>query len=141
MKSILGTVLLAVVTCLPLVSASAQDRQVTATIPFNFVVGSSSLPAGTYLMNPVLNNHFLQLRELSHKVNAVAIDQPDAYSSTTANTLIFHRIGNQYFLHRMCISDASHTVVFPETKAEKMARRRNDLAGMPTQDPVLVAMN
>src|SRR5262249_44270324 len=77
--------------------------KITATVPFDFNVGSKTLPAGEYsVVTP--KQHFMQL------LNARGV--PVAYAFTGAiesgeaaeKTLLqFHRIDGQYFLNQVWV--------------------------------------
>jgi hypothetical protein len=55
--------------------------------------------------------------------------------------VVFHKYGNQYFLHRIVRSDVHSALFLTPTKAEKQARRGTEMAGLPIEDPVVLAMN
>ena len=55
--------------------------------------------------------------------------------------LVFHHYGDQFFLTRISQSHSSANLHFTQTKAEKRAKQRVLQAGLPTEDPILVALN
>jgi len=81
-------------------SAYAQTGVVKATVPFNFIVNKTELPAGKYRIQP-----------MGITASAMAIESPDgkvvkaflpiectASQAPKTTKLVFHRYGAQYFL-------------------------------------------
>ena len=96
MKRSITSVLAAVVVFAGLSSAHAQE-QLTVTVPFSFVVNSSTLPAGTYSIRQTFFNQqkslFLRGNASAASVLATTFDD-----SVRGDKLVFHRYGNRYFL-------------------------------------------
>ena len=118
-------------------SAHAQTSTVKAAIPFSFVVDKSALPAGDYTLGSILTgSRAVAVRDLdqpSYSVvtvpNACALREP---SKTTK--LVFHRLGNQYFLYQIWIEGQSFGREFPMSKLEiQMAKNQ------PKAEEVIVA--
>ncbi len=103
------------------VSANGQGiKQVRANIPFQFVVGDKSLPAGEYVVKPITG------------IRALAIDNRDSHASALRLTneimgkgksenarLVFHRYGNRYFLAEVWMG---------EQKGSQLAKSREERA-------------
>jgi hypothetical protein len=141
MKNILCLALLAVVTAVPYLKASAQEERATVTVPFSFHVGNSTLPAGSYIVTSDSLHGRISIAAADLKIHAGAIGMNDSYGTGRANMVVFHKYGNQYFLHRIVRSDVHSALFLTPTKAEKQARRTTEMAGLPLQDPVVLAMN
>jgi len=85
------------------VSARAQDADaVVVSVPFEFVAGSATLPAGEYRVsrvNPGVN------RELAisgyNKGNAFVLPLAFDNGSASQPTLSFERVGGKYFLSKI----------------------------------------
>jgi hypothetical protein len=84
----------------------AQDKTVTANVPFSFYMGSSAMPQGAYRVN-----------ELAHGTMVIMASR-DANKAITAHTvvgkklneparLVFHRYGESYFLAEIWTGDTS----------------------------------
>jgi hypothetical protein len=77
---------------------------IDATIPFQFHVGSTRLPAGEYRIH-VLDNSDLSTMEITSMDGTVSalfqVQQADTSSEPTKTELIFNKYGNRYFLARM----------------------------------------
>ena len=109
-------------------TAHAQTTNVTARIPFDFVVGKQMLPAGEYT-----------LRSVGHSGNALAIrSEQGATQITLTNAtenskpaektvLIFHRMGDEYFLAEIWVEGNSRGRALPRSPVEtQMAMNHKD---------------
>jgi hypothetical protein len=85
------------------VSARAQDADaVVVSVPFEFVAGSATLPAGEYRIdrvNPGVNRE-LAIRGYN-KGNAFLLPLEFADGSSNEPTLSFEHVGGKYFLSRI----------------------------------------
>jgi hypothetical protein len=121
-------------------SASAQDRQVTANVPFTFMVGDKTMPAGTYTITARPNSpDVVALSNWYLRVNVRVMGRPDQNNPEQANVLVFHKYGNQYFLSRIR-SDGEMNIDFAASKTEKRTRVQVEEAGRAVDDPVLIAL-
>src|ERR1700758_4412825 len=99
-------------------TAKAQDSdQLTVTIPYEFVVGNKTLPAGTYRLNHVsdLSDSALVLSSFENRTGVVVL--PSVWESARAGKagLIFEHLDGQYFLTR--IDTAEHVFAIPVSKS------------------------
>lgn len=96
MRQSITSVLAAVLVFAGLSTAHAQE-QLTVTVPFSFVLNSSTLPAGTYSIRQTFFNQqkslFLRGETGSASVLATTFDD-----SIRGDKLVFHRYGSRYFL-------------------------------------------
>jgi hypothetical protein len=141
MKNILCLALLSVVIAIPFVKASAQEERVAVTVPFAFHVNNSTLPAGTYIIATQPAHRLITFASTDAKVNALTQGMSDPWGKFQPNVLVFHRYGNQYFLHRLVRADSTDALYFVPTKAEKRVRRETEIAGVAAGDPVVIALN
>ena len=107
-------------------SAIAQTVHVRANIPFNFAVGSKTLPAGTYDIGTIdnVNTKILRLQardgDSSMIVNSNAAED---LNPADESKLIFNQYGNRYFLSEIWVNGATRGHRLPRTSREKeMAR-------------------
>ena len=121
----LRTVLFALTVLLLATAAQAQTTNVKASIPFNFVVGDHAYSAGEYTV-----------KSLSQGSAAVRIDNADESEKrmtlsiacqkgqpATQTTLVFQRLGDNYFLYQIWTEGNSLGREFPKSKAEvKLAK-------------------
>jgi hypothetical protein len=142
MKNIATVALLIAASFTAAGTAPAQDHRVKATVPFNFTVGSQTLPTGTYTISSDPNSPgLLTIRNWSKKVGIFTLAQPDQDNPRYDNTLMFHKYGNQYFLSGIHSRGASMDVHMAVTKAEKRARAHVEEASLSVDAPVLIALN
>jgi hypothetical protein len=142
MKRIAAIALFVASTLLTAGSAVAQDHRVKATVPFNFTVNNSWLPAGTYTIGSNASTpNILSIRDRATSVHILAMGLTDPRDSEKVGKLVFHRYGNQYFLSEIRCGLASMNVHFPATKLEKKARTQTQEAGLRVSDDVLIALN
>lgn len=129
--SIVFALLLAVST------AHAQAPALQAAIPFNFVAGNHVLPAGHYLLasNWLTASSLVSVRDLDKTVASMTVSNA-CYSNEAPKTskLIFHRIGNEYFLYQIWVAGEKTGREFPMSKLEvQMAKNA------PRAEEVIVA--
>jgi hypothetical protein len=141
MKSTAAIALLIIATFIAAGPASAQDNLVKVTIPFNFTVGDQTLPSGAYTIGSrVTTPAILTIRNWDKNVAILSMGLPNQSNPGHDNMLVFHRYGNQYFLHEIRSEGTSVNVYFPPTKAEKRAKAQVEEAGLFVNDPVLIAL-
>jgi len=120
-------------------SAIAQTIHVRGDIPFNFVVGSKTYPAGTYEIGTidVRNSRTLLLKARDGNASAM-INSNAAESLTPANKtkLVFNRYGNQYFLSQIWLNGETRGHQLPKSSREKEVAE--DMARNLTQERVEV---
>ena len=121
-------------------TVSAQDHAAKATIPFNFNVGNRSVPAGTYLItSSTTNPKVVVIRSQDGNIDLLSLTQEDDRRSDTSK-LVFTKYGDQYFLHEVLCSRCGIDVEFPDSKHEKLARKRLE-AGLLSPSDVYLALN
>jgi len=111
------------VSAAPLAQAQAQAR-VRATVPFEFGLGQSSMPAGVYEVSS-LSNNVLAVRNLETKDARLMIQSMhvDAQGEGIPSAkLVFHKYAGQYFLTEIWSGQSSIGIAFPESKREQELR-------------------
>jgi len=86
------------------VTANAQVvDQVVVTVPFDFVVGNTTLPAGTYHVHRVADDPWegLVLSSYENHVATAVIPTEVKNVSTKKPLLSFETAGNEHFLNRI----------------------------------------
>jgi hypothetical protein len=123
----LRSILLALTVLLLATAAQAQTTNVKASIPFDFVVGNHAYPAGEYTV-----------KSLSQSSSAIRIDNADESEKgvtlsgacekvqpATQTTLVFQRLGNNYFLYQVWTEGSSTGREFPMSKAQVQLAKNN----------------
>jgi len=85
------------------VSANGQSVNARATIPFDFVVGSKTLPSGAYTVNSITDNGHLRIRNIKSGNSAVTLAS-ESEGQSRQSKLVFHRYGHRYFLAQVWTS-------------------------------------
>ena len=103
-------------------SAAAQSRVIEVNVPFNFTVNNTFLPAGSYTFafDP-MHADVLIVRDRARNLKARDIGQRGSIGPGKADTLTFHRYGDQFFLSEVRLNSASREIFLPATKLEKQA--------------------
>ena len=90
-------------------SANAQitSHGVTAMIPFDFIIGEKTLPAGRYLVSSATSDSAgLKIQNQEGKSVAFRLSNPLTETSQKRKVrMVFHRYGQQYFLTQVWSGD------------------------------------
>jgi hypothetical protein len=113
---ILTTLALALLISVPL---SAQTIA-KATVPFDFTVGQTHLPAGTYEISPLAHAAIL-IRDNRTAKGVLSLFNWKETSSRgeSAPKLVFHRYGDKYFLSQVSRGNDGGVMQLPTSKLEK----------------------
>jgi hypothetical protein len=106
-------------------AAARTDRDVRAEIPFEFVAGGLTLPAGTYEFTQAGGEQVIRITDANGVRKAALVVSPVYHvrgQSATAG-LIFNKYGQQYFLNQVWGAGAVTGVRLPQTKREREAVR------------------
>lgn len=105
MQVLKNLTMLSLVLMLTAVSVCAQSvRSKVTNIPFSFVVGQKTLPAGEYTLEPNRkDSHIVWLiQRRDGRTSALFTTMPVRASETEEDAkLIFHKYGDQYFLSQI----------------------------------------
>lgn len=111
--------LIAVAALLISTAAFAQSGTYSASIPFQFRVGETLMPAGEYHMS-VIAPSVIALRGVTATANAMA---STAYIDEVRNSdrnprLVFHKYGERYFLSQVWSDTRGHELFASRTELE-----------------------
>jgi hypothetical protein len=109
------------------INAQAQTsgaQRVIASIPFEFSVGKTTLPAGRYtvtVLNPASDRKVLQIRSLSSRSSAVVLTTGIIGSASDGAKLVFEHDGDRYVFARaqMAGDDTTLAAVRPKRSGDK----------------------
>lgn len=110
--------------------ARAQEGTVIAKIPYEFVAGRKTFPAGTYTVTRVSSDGLSVFQIRNHETSEntefllpvtsdVAVDQP---------RLTFKRIGDTYYLGRIATLAGVYILATPKEEASLGAAKRPETA-------------
>ena len=121
-----GLTMLMLVVGLALASAAVANgqsgRQVTAQIPFDFIVAERTLRSGQYqVFDASVAGDVLAIRDADGKSQAMRLTSPViANGKQDMNAkLVFHRYGNTYFLSQVWLAGRGTGREFAKTKQER----------------------
>ena len=112
--------------------ANAQTLNVKATVPFNFMVGNASLPAGDYGIQSALSGDSKALAIRNENAGGAMIVLSSAAVSAQASPdtrLVFHRYGDSYFLSQIWTAGSSSGKEIGVSQREKEMAKNTESAG------------
>ncbi len=88
--------------------ASAGEARVVAKVPFDFIVGDTKLPAGTYSVSTVEDApDVVKIESMDGKRKVVALTQATSSNEEVDQPmLVFDKFDGQYFLKRIVADDS-----------------------------------
>src|SRR5271169_3051529 len=98
------------------ISAHAQDVDgVVVKVPFEFVAGAKTLPAGTYRISRIHSDATSGLLVYSHDNSAIML--PTAVGGSAEHSkLSFERVGNKYFLSQVDTRGGVYSMAIPRPR-------------------------
>jgi hypothetical protein len=103
------------------VSATADDTiAIKANVPFDFMVGNQSVPAGEYVFAQNGSWNMIQISSWDMRTALRVLRYPAGNNTTNLPyALVFHKYGNRHFLKQVWAGDGVMGVQFPTSRAEK----------------------
>ncbi len=113
------------------------ETTVEANVPYTFVVGNTTLPAGKYIirMPDSSEPNVLEIRAANGHT-AVAFETEDTNQTPNKGELVFHKIGDNYFLSQVWITGSASGNQLAKSKMEK----RLEANGMQSQQTSVAAI-
>jgi hypothetical protein len=103
-------------------SAFAQtDHDVRASVPFNFVVGKTTMPSGNYQIVRIgMSSENIAVRALGTKSATIVLTGREQVNHPSDRTkLVFHRYGDRYFLSQIWVEGSDRMRTLPKSNLEK----------------------
>jgi hypothetical protein len=124
--------MLSIMVMLAVVSIQAQSRgKLEVNVPFEFQIGSQTLPAGAYSVKRLTQNSILvQSADGQKSAIAQTLGTVQAKTNRTAarEKLVFNKYGSQYFLSQVWMVRGSDGRALNQTDAEREAAKEQNLA-------------
>jgi hypothetical protein len=116
----LRSALLALTALLLATAAHAQQTNVKADVPFDFVVGNRAYPAGEYTVKSISESGVtIRIDNTQEpKTGLVLSNSCHNVQPSTETKLLFQRLGDHYFLYQIWTEGNSSGREFPMSKAE-----------------------
>jgi hypothetical protein len=106
MKSRVTRILSIGIALVAVAAVHAQDKTVTANVPFSFYMGRSAMPQGAYKVEELSHGGMVRMRS-ADSVNAVTTRAIAGKKRIEPARLVFHRYGDSYFLAEIWTGDTS----------------------------------
>lgn len=102
------------------VAVHAQDKTMTANVPFNFYMGSTLMPQGAYRVNEFAHGAVVWMNSAQgDATKAVTTFNVDGEKQTEPARLVFRRYGENYFLAEIWSGDSSAGRALARSPREK----------------------
>ena len=114
-------------------SANGQSRHQVAKIPFEFVVGDKSLPAGEYdITSMTSGDQVLRIRNAEQNQSVIRLTSAISHGSPVdKGKLVFRRYADQYFLAEVWSDGDTSGRELQKSKRERALQR--ELASIPSK--------
>jgi len=140
-RNLIGILSLVVLAMLVNATGAYAQSAVRANVPFAFKVGPKQLPAGAYEIN-TKNEGSVLIRNRESRASAMTIVRRE-YPRDSRAMLVFHHLGNQYFLTAIWPGGQSSGMAINPSKQEKNLEKELKLASGQSQvgEEILIALN
>jgi len=110
---------------------TAQSADLTATVPFNFRVGSTTMPAGNYIIHE--SQGILRVNQVGGNRATVVLTLPASRSSApSTGVLEFRCYGDTYFLSSVWGAQSKEGAALGKSSQEKEIAKRFSHDGVQT---------
>jgi hypothetical protein len=121
MRSLTYRILFVGVALAGAVAARAQERTIKAEVPFNFYMGATAMPHGSYRVEELVNGHMVALRT-AEGLKATTTWEIVGKSENEPPRLVFHCYGESCFLSEVWPGNGRVGMAIPR------GARENELA-------------
>jgi len=108
-------------------AAHAQSTNVTASVPFDFVVANQAYPAGDYAVKSISDTGVpILIRNSDEAEKGIVLSGScSSVKPSTTTKLVFHRMGGQYFLYQVWQEGNTTGREFPLSKRDIQLARNS----------------
>src|SRR5664279_6317845 len=139
-RNLIAVLSLVVMSLLLNATGAFAQSSVKANVPFDFNVGSAQLPAGTYeIQADDTIPGTVMIRNHQTSAAAMSIAQREYPRGDTTAKLVFHKVGNQYFLAEIWKGSDAEEMVIPTSRQKKELQASNTHSG--GYEEIVVALN
>jgi hypothetical protein len=122
MKTLRITLSVALLLAATVAFAQTKEGDVTADVPFAFVVAGKTLPAGHYIVSHL--NDSLRIHDRDSQGLFVPTHSAQRPVHDNATKMVFHRYGDTYFLSEIWIGGSTlGRATFPTRAEQELAAR------------------
>jgi hypothetical protein len=96
-------------------AAGLEEREVVVTVPYEFMVGGTTLPAGTYAVSRLSDNRFGGLSISSYETRSGVFVLPNQFDSHLLDDskVTFEQVGSMHFLRSIGTREGVYTFALP----------------------------
>lgn len=117
--------------------AQAQGLHIRADVPFDFTINNTVYAAGSYDIRGMSNTGAQILGFTSKVGQGIVLPSPCSKLQPAKETvLVFHRVGDEYFLYQIWVAGSSVGSELPQPKSENQLARNGQKS-----EEVIVAAN
>lgn len=120
-----GALAASLIGALAVLSVPAEAAEISAKIPFSFIVNGKTLPPGTYQVSTEVARGALLVRGVSDGVFILATSMESSRDSDAK--LVFHKYGDRYILRQAWLGGGNGRQL-PESRLERELAR-NERSG------------
>ncbi|HEY4741685.1 MAG TPA: hypothetical protein VIH76_13910 [Candidatus Acidoferrales bacterium] len=117
-RNLIGIISLVALTVLLNATGANAQARMSANVPFAFTVGNAQLPAGCYEISSAQTYSTIMVRNCETGKAVLSHVRPE-YPRDTKSQMVFHRLGNQYFLSEIWGAAGNAEVTLPASKQEQ----------------------
>ena len=117
-RNLIGILSLVVLPLLLNASSAYAQLTVQGNVPFAFKIGQVQLPAGTYRITAGYTRNTIIVRNCETGKSVISGARQE-YPRTTSSKMVFHLLGNQYFLAQIFGAAGSTGMTLPASKLER----------------------
>ena len=123
-STLTGLVLLLAVAA-PLHAGSILNHEMTVSVPFGFIAGDKSLPAGDYSVQVNPERGSVVLRQEGQDPLMILTNRKESRSAPQRGKLVFQRYGTSFFLAEIWSQDnATGETLAPSAREKELARNK-----------------
>ena len=111
------------ITLTAVAAIQAQTKIMTADVPFSFHVGSMVMPQGVYSVRETTNGAIAWIKPIEEQAAKAITTMNVVGKLRTEPVLVFHRVGQEYFLAEIWAGDGSTGRALPPAPLEKEVTR------------------
>ena len=126
-RNLIGTLSLVALSLLLNVTRAAAQSVVKGNVPFAFTVAQQQMPAGSY---SILSNSAASIQIRNNDTGAAVLSLVRSeLPGDRSPRLVFHYVGNRYFLSQVWGSEGSKGMTVPASPLEKELRIATNRTG------------
>ena len=111
----------------PMIAFAQTSNSLKADVPFDFMVGGKTIPAGKCIVRPIgLAGGTLQVANTSDNSSTFVVsNSSESLQIAEESVLVFHKYGDRYFLSSIRRGGSARGYQIPESTVEKELRAKN----------------